>query len=137
MQENNQNGFVLLQGDTTRIYLNGCWYFSDNIENGWSRHEGEYLNIVSKNATDNQGNDITKHYLVLMDQLTTNQIIDVEGAQRSNTPDFGNIDLTKAYGAIDIDKIGEALDLNNRLNSKVDKSAKIITVAYPITGSPV
>jgi hypothetical protein len=62
-----------------------------------------------------------------MDQLSTDAIVDTVGGQRSNTEDFGTIDLTHAYGAVDVEDLETALDLKNRFNAKVDKSAKIIT----------
>lgn len=128
MQTNSENGLVIIQGISTRIYLNGSWYYSDNIvEKGWSRHEGEYLKVITKNTVDLQGNPITKHYLALMDQLSTTPVVDTVGGQRSNSEDFGTIDLTKAYGAVDLDDVDSALDLVNRFNQKVDKTAKIIT----------
>jgi hypothetical protein len=37
------------------------------------------------------------------------------------------MDLTHAYGAVDMDDVEEALDLKNRFNQKVDKSARVIT----------
>jgi hypothetical protein len=52
MQDGNENGYILVQGKSKRIYLNGSWYFSDNIENGWSRHEGEYLKVITKTIVD-------------------------------------------------------------------------------------
>ncbi len=127
MQTNNENGYILVQGKSKRIYLNGSWYFSDNIQNGWSRHDGEYLKVIKKTITDQQGNILDKYYLAFMDQLSTQQVVDTVGAQRSNTEDFGIIDLTHAYGAVDIDDFNTALDLVNRFNKKVDKTAKIIT----------
>ena len=127
MQDNNENGYVIIQGKSTRIYLNGTWYFSDNIENGWSRKEGEYLKIIKKTITDSNGNVKDKYYLTLMDQLSTEAIVDTVGAQRSNTEDFKNIDLTHAYGALDIDDVETALNLKAKFNTKVDKYAKIIT----------
>jgi hypothetical protein len=60
-------GLIIIQGNSTRVYLNGSWYFTNNIENGWSRHEGEYLKVVQKVVIDSQGNQVTKHYLTLMD----------------------------------------------------------------------
>ncbi|MBO5542656.1 MAG: hypothetical protein J5936_04385 [Acholeplasmatales bacterium] len=56
MQDDNENGLVIIQGKATRVYLNGTWYFSDNIENGWSRHEGEYLKVINKTTVDSNGN---------------------------------------------------------------------------------
>jgi len=67
MQNENENGFALVQGKSTRIFVNGSQYFTDNIENGWSRHEGEYLKVINKTITDSQGNTKVKHYLALMD----------------------------------------------------------------------
>lgn len=127
MQDNNENGFVLIQGKATRVYLSGSWYFSDNIENGWSRHEGEYLKVINKTIIDSNGNQKIKRYLAFMDQLSTDAIVDTVGGQRSNTEDFGTIDLTHAYGAVDIDDLETAMDLTNRFNDKVDKYARIIT----------
>lgn len=127
MQDGNENGYILVQGKSKRIYLNGSWYFSDNIENGWSRHEGEYLKVITKIVVDQQGNQQTKHYLAFMDQLSTDAVVDTVGGQRSNTEDFSTIDLTHAYGAVDMDDLEEAMDLQNRFNQKVDKYARIIT----------
>jgi hypothetical protein len=42
----------MVQGKTKRVYSNGTWYFSDNIENGWSRHEGTYLKVIKKVTED-------------------------------------------------------------------------------------
>lgn len=134
MQDNNENGFIIIQGKSTRIYLNGSWYFSDSFENGWSRHEGTYLKVIPKKIVTPQGETITKHYLAFMDQLSTEAIVDTVGAQRSNTEDFGTIDLTHAYGAVDIDDISDALNLTPTFNNKVDKSAKIITNYYDSSG---
>lgn len=127
MQDGNENGYILVQGKSKRIYLNGSWYFSDNIENGWSRHEGEYLKVITKTIVDQQGNQQTKHYLAFMDQLSTDAVVDTVGGQRSNTEDFSTIDLTHAYGAVDMDDLENAMDLQNRFNQKVDKYARIIT----------
>lgn len=127
MQDDNENGYVLIQGKSTRVYLNGSWYFSDNIENGWSRHEGEYLKVINKTIIDSSGNQKVKHYLAFMDQLSTESIVDTVGGQRSNTEDFGTIDLTHAYGAVDIDDLETAMELESRFNGKVDKYARIIT----------
>ena len=127
MQNENENGFALIQGKSTRIFVNGSQYFTDNIENGWSRHEGEYLKVINKTITDSQGNTKVKHYLALMDQLSTEASVDTVGAQRSNTEDFSDIDLTHGYGAVDIEDLATALDLKNTFNTKVDKTAKIIT----------
>ena len=52
MQEDNENGLIIVQGKSKRIFLNGSWYFTDNIENGWSRHEGEYLKVINKRIVD-------------------------------------------------------------------------------------
>ena len=126
--QNNENGLVIIQGKSTRVFLNGTWYFSDDIENGWSRHEGEYLKVINKTTVDQYGNQITKHYLALMDQLSTEAKVDTVGGQRSNSPDFQDgIDLTHAYGAVDVEDLDAALELPKRLNQKVDKYAKIIT----------
>lgn len=127
MQDDNENGYILIQGKATRVYINGTWYFSDNIENGWSRHEGEYLKVINKTTVDSNGNQIVKHYLAFMDQLSTESVIDTVGGQRSNSEDFSTIDLTHAYGAVDIDDLESAMDLSNRFNEKVDKYARIIT----------
>ena len=135
MLTDNENGYAIIQGKTVRVYVNGSWYFSDNIQNGWSRHEGEYLKVISKVITDSQGNQITKHYLALMDQMSTETIVDGVGGQRSNTEDFGTIDLSHAYGAVDIDDLETALDLKNKLNTKVDKTAEIITKYHDSTGA--
>jgi hypothetical protein len=62
-----------------------------------------------------------------MDQLSTEASVDTVGAQRSNTEDFSDIDLTHGYGAVDIEDLATALDLKNTFNTKVDKTAKIIT----------
>jgi hypothetical protein len=56
MLTDNENGYAIIQGKTVRVYVNGSWYFSDNIQNGWSRHEGEYLKVINKVITDSQGN---------------------------------------------------------------------------------
>lgn len=127
MQDNNENGFIVIQGKATRICLNGTWYYSDNIENGWSRHDGEYLKVIKKKTVDNFGQPTEKYYLALMDQLSTESVVDTVGAQRSNTEDFGTIDLTHAYGAVDVQDLDNAMNLTNRFNQKVDKYAKIIT----------
>jgi len=37
------------------------------------------------------------------------------------------MDLTHAYGAVDIQDLEVAMDLDNRFNAKVDKYARIIT----------
>jgi hypothetical protein len=52
MQEDNENGLIIVQGKSTRIYLKGSWFFTDNIENGWARHDGEYLKVISKRVID-------------------------------------------------------------------------------------
>jgi hypothetical protein len=70
-----------------------------------------------------------------MDQLSTDAIVDTVGGQRSNTEDFGTIDLTHAYGAVDVEDLENALDLKNRFNAKVDKTAKIITKYQDATGA--
>ena len=127
MQNENENGIIMVQGKSKRIYVNGTWYFSDNIENGWSRHEGTYLKVIRKDVVDQQGHTQTKYYLAFKDQLSTEDIIDTVGAQRSNTEDYGDIDLTHAYGAVDIEDFDVALGLTDKLKNKVDKSAKIIT----------
>jgi hypothetical protein len=62
-----------------------------------------------------------------MDQLSTDAVVDTVGGQRSNTEDFSTIDLTHAYGAVDMDDLENAMDLQNRFNQKVDKYARIIT----------
>lgn len=127
MQNENENGFIIVQGKSKRIYVNGTWYFSDNIENGWSRHEGTYLKVIRKDIVDQLGHTQTKYYLAFKDQLSTEDIIDTVGAQRSNTEDYGDIDLTHAYGAVDMQDFDEALSLTSRFKTKVDKSAKVIT----------
>ena len=127
MQDNDENGLAIIQGNSIRVYLNGSWYFTDDIQRGWSRHEGTYLKVISKSTTDLQGNTVIKKYLAFKDQLSTTDNFDTVGAQRSGTPDFGDIDLTHAYGAIDIDDIANAMELTQKLNNKVDKSARIIT----------
>lgn len=135
MQEDNENGLIIVQGKSKRIFLNGSWYFTDNIENGWSRHEGEYLKVINKRIVDQNGNQVIKHYLAFMDQLSTDAIVDTVGGQRSNSEDFSNIDLTHAYGAVDLDDVSNALDLDNKFNSKVDKYARIITRYQDSNGS--
>ena len=135
MQEDDENGIIFVQGKTTRIYLKGSWFFTDNIENGWSRHEGEYLKVISKRVIDQTGAAKTKHYLALMDQLSTNAIVETVGGQRSNTEDFGTIDLSHAYGAVDTDDLETAMDLSNRFNAKVDKTARIITKYQDAAGA--
>ena len=135
MQNNNESGFIIIQGKSSRIYLNGTWYYTDNIENGWSRKEGEYLKIIEKEIVNSLGNSVTKKYLVLMDQNTTEAIVDTTGAQRSNSEDIRDIDLTHAYGAVDIDDFDNALNLVNRFNRKVDKTAQIITKHHNLDGS--
>jgi hypothetical protein len=57
----------MIQGKVTRVYANGTWYFSDNIENGWSRHEGTYLKVIKKDTVDGLGRTVTKYYLAFMD----------------------------------------------------------------------
>jgi len=32
MQNENENGIIIVQGKSRRIYVNGTWYFSDNIQ---------------------------------------------------------------------------------------------------------
>lgn len=125
--QSNENGFILVQGKAKRIFLNGTYYFTENIENGWSRHEGEYLKVITQTTVDQTGAQTTKKYLALMDQLSTDAIVDTVGAQRSNTEDFKTMDLTHAYGAVDIQDLEVAMDLDNRFNAKVDKYARIIT----------
>lgn len=127
MQDENENGYILVQGNTCRVYLKGSWFFTDDIENGWSRQDGTYLKVVRKTVVTQEGDRVTKYYLAFMDQLSTDAEVDTVGAQRSNTEDFGTIDLTHAFGAVAMDDIDEALDLENRFNTKVDKTAKIIT----------
>ena len=133
MLDNNQNGYIIVQGNSARVYLNGTWYYTNNINNGWSRQDGVYLKVITQNVVNQQGATVTKHYLAFMDQLSTTPIVDTVGAQRSsdydnvNPENFGTIDLTKAYGAVDFDDINAALNLNNRFNNKVDKYAQIIT----------
>lgn len=122
----NENGLIIVQGNSKRIYLKGSWYYSNDISNGWSRHEGTYLKVVTK---DN------KYYLAFMDQLSTELTIDTVGAQRSDSEDFGSIDLTHAYGAVDIDEIDYALGLTGKINNKVDKYAKIKTIYYDENGN--
>ena len=135
MLENNEKGLIIIQGKSTRVYLKGCWYYTDNIENGWSRHDGEYLKMIRKDTVNSLGNTVTKYYLAFMDQNSTESSVETVGAQRSNTEDFGTIDLTQAYGAIDIDEFETALDLKNKLNKKVDKTAQIITKYHNANGS--
>jgi hypothetical protein len=67
MLDDNENGFIIIQGKSKRIYVNGTWYFSDNIENGWSRHDGTYLKVIKKKTVNNVGNTVIKHYLAFMD----------------------------------------------------------------------
>jgi len=67
--------------------------------------------------------------------MSTETIVDGVGGQRSNTEDFGTIDLSHAYGAVDIDDLETALDLKNKLNTKVDKTAEIITKYHDSTGA--
>jgi len=50
--QSNENGFILVQGKAKRIFLNGTYYFTENIENGWSRHEGEYLKVITQTTVD-------------------------------------------------------------------------------------
>ena len=133
--QDNESGFIIVQGKSSRIYLNGTWYYTDDIENGWSRKEGEYLQIVEKEIVNSLGNSVIKKYLVLMDQNTTEAIVDTTGAQRSNNEDIQDINLTHAYGAIDIDDFDEALNLVTRFNKKVDKTAQIITKYHNSDGS--
>ena len=135
MQNENENGFILVQGQSKRIFINGTWYSSNDIEHGWSRQEGEYLKVIKKVTTDTQGNTINKYYLAFMNQQSTENIVDTVGAQRSNSEDFRSIDLTHAYGAVDFDDISVALDLDNRFKEKVDKTAKIITKFYEEDGN--
>lgn len=135
MQNENENGLIIVQGKSKRIYANGSWYFSDNIENGWSRHEGTYLKVIRKDTVDQQGHTLTKYYLAFKDQLSTEDIVDTVGAQRSNTEDYGDIDLTHAYGAVDFEDFDVALGLTEKLKTKVDKSAKIITKYHNADGT--
>lgn len=128
MLTDNEIGYIIVQGKSIRIYLNGTWYYTNNINNGWSRQDGNYLKVIKKVITTQTGDTVNKYYLAFMDQLSNNLTVDTVGAQRSNTEDFGEIDLTKAYGAVDIDDLDEALELSKKLNTKVDKSASIITV---------
>ena len=127
MQNDNENGYIMIQGKATRVYANGTWYFSDNIENGWSRHEGTYLKVIKKDTVDGLGRTVTKYYLAFMDQLSTEAIVDTTGAQRSNSEDYKDIDLTHAYGAVDFEDFDVALGLTERFKTKVDKTAKVIT----------
>ena len=135
MQDENENGIIIVQGKSKRIYANGTYYFSDNIENGWSRHEGTYLKVIRKDTVDGQGHTVSKYYLAFMDQLSTEAIVDTTGAQRSNTEDYKDIDLTHAYGAVDIEDFDTALGLTDKLKTKVDKSAKVITRYHNADGT--
>jgi len=45
------------------------------------------------------------------------------------------MDLTHAYGAVDIQDLEVAMDLENRFNAKVDKYARIITRYQDDTGA--
>lgn len=135
MQNENENGFIIIQGKSKRIYANGTWYFSDNVENGWSRHEGTYLKVIRKDTVDGLGRNVTKYYLAFKDQLSTEDIVDTTGAQRSNSEDYRDINLTHAYGAVDFDDFDVALGLSNKLRTKVDKSAKIITRYHNANGA--
>lgn len=127
MQDDNENGYIIVQGKSRRVYVNGTWYFSDNIENGWSRHDGTYLKVIKKDIVNPLGDTVSKYYLAFMDQLSTEAIVDTTGAQRSNSEDFGDIDLSHAYGAVDINDFDEALAITERLKTKVDKTARVIT----------
>ena len=135
-----ENGFILVQGNSIRLYLKGCWFYTNNMANGWNRHEGEYLKVIHKTEVDGQGNQVVKHYLAFMDQLSTLAQVDRIGPQRSNDydnvhpEDFGSIDLNKAYGAVPFTDINDALNLDNRFNEKVDKTAQIITTYYDANG---
>ena len=135
MQNENENGIIIVQGKSRRIYVNGTWYFSDNIQQGWSRHEGTYLKVIRKDIVDQQGHTQTKYYLAFKDQLSTEDIVDTVGAQRSNTEDYGDIDLTHAYGAVDFEDFDVALGLTDKLKTKVDKSAQIITNYHNYDGT--
>lgn len=135
MQNENENGLIIVQGKSKRVYVNGSWYFSDNIENGWSRHEGTYLKVIRKDTIDPQGHTLTKYYLAFKDQLSTEDIVDTVGAQRSNTEDYGDIDLTHAYGAVDFEDFDTALGLTEKLKTKVDKTAKVITKYHNADGT--
>ena len=137
MQNENENGLIIVQGKSRRIYVNGSWYFSDNIENGWSRHDGTYLKVIRKDVVDQQGHTKVKYYLAFKDQLSTEDIVDTVGAQRSNTEDYGDIDLTHAYGAVDFEDFDEALGLSDKLKTKVDKTARIITNYHNADGTIV
>ena len=135
MLDENENGLIIVQGKSKRIYANGTWYFSDDIEHGWSRHEGTYLKVIKKETTDGQGHPVTKHYLAFMDQLSTEAVVDTTGAQRSNTEDYKDIDLTHAYGAVDFNDFDIALNLPERFKEKVDKTAKVITKYHNADGT--
>ncbi len=135
MQDDNENGFIIVQGKSKRIYANGTWYFSDNVENGWSRHEGTYLKVIRKDTVDGLGRTVTKYYLAFKDQLSTEDIVDTTGAQRCNSEDYRDINLTHAYGAVDFDDFDVALGLSDKLRNKVDKSAKVITKYHNANGT--
>jgi len=47
MLDNNQNGYIIVQGNSARVYLNGTWYYTNNINNGWSRQDGVYLKVIT------------------------------------------------------------------------------------------
>lgn len=117
--QNSENGFVLVQGNSIRVYLKDCWFYSNNSGQGWSRHDGEYLRIA-EDASHNK-------YIAFMDQLSTTTSVNGSGAQKVNTPDFGSIDLTKPYGAMPVTDIYDSLNLQDKFNQKVDKTAQIIT----------
>lgn len=135
MQDENENGLIIVQGKSKRVYANGTWYFSDDIEHGWSRHEGTYLKVIKKDTVDGQGHTVTKYYLAFMDQLSTEAVVDTTGAQRSNTEDYKDIDLTHAYGAVDFEDFDTALGLTTKLKTKVDKTAKVITNYHNADGT--
>lgn len=85
------------------------------------------MKVITKVTVDSNGDQQTKRYLALMDQLSTDAVVDTVGGQRSNTEDFGTIALNHAFGAVDIEDLETAMDLDGRLNKKVDKYAKIVT----------
>ena len=64
---------------------------------------------------------------ISLSKFLTDAVVETVGGQRSNTEDFGTIDLSHAYGAVDTDDLESAMDLSNRFNAKVDKTARIIT----------
>ena len=123
-------GYVIIQDAAARVYYNNTWYYCDNPTSQnqvWIRKEGEYLQVVQKEEAG-----VTKNYLVIKDHNTSGANVQI-GQQSGNT--IAGIDLTSAYGAIDLDDIWNAFDLTTKLNNKVNTSS-VLTTVKDVNGTP-